>query len=1701
MTSGKDRDGRESQTPEPNVTTGPAVEPEPERPSSAPPPQPNLRPPSILPPAPAKPTPDSPEQKYTFKSFDHDMEDTPTSVNEVPSELLAGLRQQANEHHEDSALHLLADLEAAQQASEDGGENNRSVAARVPESIFGEPPPSPLGDESTVRMDLHDLSAPPDAKDAPTMEPDRGAHAALRTVHPRRRRRETLPLVGSGQAVEERRRALLEALADTQEGPERAQLLMAAAEIAAAHRAGFEHLVQRAHEAHPSDVYALRTLRRQALRDGNLTSALRHVELETALPASQEQRRTQQHLIHELEDRLGMVPQIRVQPENEKQAPAEDPVGALLHIRRVLRQKNAHKVADRLRDLGNGAQAEVRRALLEVSAQWYESVGQKQQALTRLDEAQATEPDRSPPFHVGISRARLLLEQGDVAQTAEVLENLASHTPAGVVRDAIRHRIASVLQHERRDPAAAARKLEENQDDSSPVDPRISQLQIEGALLDGSTKQLGEHLAEANTRLSRQERALLWVELARLLNGEQDHEGAWVALQKASKISRNLASATMERERTLRHLSSQPGSDERPDPEVHIKDADLLQHVARVIVRKDDPTQEHGAITKAIAAGLEPEALNALRIDVDAPCGNDAGVAAGLREQLLNAPPEHRVGPGLALVDAADRASQSRTTLPLLEELAPLSAAAFLSLSQRYLRTGRPGKSAELWQRARHGSSTIFHAFRFRHAAQMLKEAGLHHQSALELCLKAIPDYPPALWADGAAWDAAQWLSAAEHTSSQELRARWLLTAADNQSRERSPQTRINALPHVNDDPLLAFSLLLSRTLMKSSEYALVSRYLYDRLTPTTRQSFAISTAEALYLGEQPETALKLLEPEHLLDADQPLASEVRNAILQDTGNGLDMAEALSDEARRAKASQRANLLLELAFVDEHIRGEPTTALTAYRAATQTMPDAPASAREHVVDALLGITRTSSGRSTSGEIWRLADHLPAGADARATRWLAMALMRGQQSVDAAHPLEDRDPASAQVTPEDGGNWLLRRHLERDDLKLEGRAKLLEMGAQRASEGPERTEATLRAAEHWLEAGHPERAVDLLQGPGVQLEGHSFALETLAKAVSQTGEWSAAHSIRAKAASSAYAPERSARLWYECGASAEHNIRDLGLAITAWKNVLAIDPMYRDAASRLTRCLKAEGRTDELAHVLEDQLLLSGDDEHRRQVLLQITQIQFDQGNLPLAREARLELLKLDSNDVESLRVVCELELELELWTDAASHLVQLAQHRRNREELRWTFQSLANLYIHHMPDPTRAIAALKRLRKISPNDLHAMEQLADLYKAQGDLGSEVEVLHDMCRHEQNVDTVVQHHLRIIDRMHQQGDRGGVVEHISLVRKRFPTVARAIQGIEAFYVETGAGGAREAFLRDSVHNMQQRLLHAPTDPSAWFMLGELCIKLGHLRAAEQVHQAAAALGIATTEPPEGKNKSPTSLFPQTKKITHLAPPSLSPWTQRFLELVGPVALQWTEGGWDGTGEKLHSKTLLDVIHKAFDQAVGRAPKKVLIHGELPAPVYYEHHRDTLVLHGGWSQTLSTRAISFLVYREIFETYSGAKLASQCDDKTWRELITIAQGRLTMEDEPLKRKLLKAFKRDEKRDFEELSKSTVSVPQRSVIQRATRDWTNRIALCTTRQVAPAIEAILAATPTRPVPDNSEAMNLILFSVQPHYLDWLE
>ncbi|MCA9608151.1 MAG: hypothetical protein KC619_21225 [Myxococcales bacterium] len=235
-----------------------------------------------------------------------------------------------------------------------------------------------------------------------------------------------------------------------------------------------------------------------------------------------------------------------------------------------------------------------------------------------------------------------------------------------------------------------------------------------------------------------------------------------------------------------------------------------------------------------------------------------------------------------------------------------------------------------------------------------------------------------------------------------------------------------------------------------------------------------------------------------------------------------------------------------------------------------------------------------------------------------------------------------------------------------------------------------------------------------------------------------------------------------------------------------------------------------------------------------------------------AKAALRSALALRSEDVVALRKLADISLEDEDWRGAAEVLIRIARIRKEREELRWVFFTLGDIYDRHMPDPRRAEAAYLRVLKLFPRDLPAMERLAALYEGQKVHDKAAEVLEELSKAEVDPERNRAHRLRLAALYEAAGDARKTEATLEEARRNAATDLVVVRELADFYQRQNATNALAMHLRRAVNDFRHAIESDLGDAAAWPGLIEVLRWGNQTDAAAVAASAAQALGIVDVE---------------------------------------------------------------------------------------------------------------------------------------------------------------------------------------------------------------------------------------------------------
>ena len=250
-----------------------------------------------------------------------------------------------------------------------------------------------------------------------------------------------------------------------------------------------------------------------------------------------------------------------------------------------------------------------------------------------------------------------------------------------------------------------------------------------------------------------------------------------------------------------------------------------------------------------------------------------------------------------------------------------------------------------------------------------------------------------------------------------------------------------------------------------------------------------------------------------------------------------------------------------------------------------------------------------------------------------------------------------------------------------------------------------------------EHGAVERAVETLRAALGLRSDHPEALARLDEALTALGyheELAGVLQTRASVAEDdterVELLRRQARLYEEVLVRPED-------AESAWKSLLEVEPSDKEALSRLSRVYEASGSTRELIDVLERQVDASMDEQERRDLRMQLANLQRETMKDRAAEIDVLRSLLMDAPADDDAMAALARALEAEgRHAEAADVVSERAALTQNEERRASLVLDVARMYAGPLEDLAGALERYEQVLAIMPNQDGALSDLVGLAK-------------------------------------------------------------------------------------------------------------------------------------------------------------------------------------------------------------------------------------------------------------------------------------------------------------------------------------------------------------------------------------------------
>jgi len=1233
-------------------------------------------------------------------------------------------------------------------------------------------------------------SRPPDPSDL-------GAQAAQRTVFQHSSRREALPLVGATREARARRIELLEALADRAVGSARARLLTSAAEIheQLGNPGDAVRSYQRALQADARDVVVLRALRWHAMQRDDWVAAAATLEKEAGLDLSAADRASALKLLATIQlSKLGDPAAAEQSANHASQLCRDDFVARILTASARLARGDAVRAAEALVDAAERwPHADAQANMLVHAAELAERAGALERAKATYGRALELQP-MLLAAHLGLIRSARGLGASECAiESLRAAAESASKPIAAALR-----RTAAGLAHR----GATLAILE-------PADDIASRWTLaEAAAITGDTSRAIDALDTAPTNPSPETQALSGARRARFHAELGDHAG----FERAARDAQHEASLA------------------------------AYLDASRCVVTTDakNRSEAEGWLERQSAEAVGASS-SMVQTDDAARRGDRSSFMTSLERELDESPEHLAAGAALAIAELADvtGVTDRQSVLLRAEERAPGDSTirgALLAVDDDLERCARR------WIEEGEATRGARSAFAFTMGARFSPPGTESAIGACEAALSAEADYWPALWEleDRLGSPEAQAASSALQAAldpSDALSTRLRASIWTSSARGRLEHAEA-ALDADAPDPLLIehlFAAAGGATEGAADLMSLAARR-FDSVTYLERAADAYRTAGL------PGRAAEMLREASAAKPDDPsIRVQQKDAELQ-ASEFARLADAAMRRAREASSeAEQLSALAEVAEIDRLVRRDMQSARLSLQSIAEMRPEHIATARALEWDAL----RENDQERIRSSARRLSEILPPGSpDWLARQRLTLELLKTdpdviQSDIDRFLRGIDRglraDPGLARqvlgVAYAKGDSALGLQALEALLSSLHGEV--------------ERGALALDIVQTLQQMGEPERALQVLDSA----QSHPLAREAEARLLHASKRWREAVSAYQDAAARAKDSRRAASLWREAASILEEDLDDLDGAIDAWVCAANCDIAYLDVYRRLAALYRRRGELDSLALLTDARIDAGADTPTLVGLLLEKARQRRERGDLEGVIEALDECLELDPHHFPALKELVDTHRATRDWQGAAEALIRIARLNRSTAEQIWAFSELAETYDVHLRDLSRAEASLRRIAKLAPTHLEALDRLASILLRQDRALEAASLLHELVRRAGNDAQARDYRIRLAGAVEAAGQVRQAELMLEQLRAEQPTDPDVILSVADYYQRQGAGPAEAMHLNRAVSDLRSAIHTRPDDESLWTTL----VRVLHRRHGAGPASCAASAAIAIGHP--------------------------------------------------------------------------------------------------------------------------------------------------------------------------------------------------------------------------------------------------------
>lgn len=213
--------------------------------------------------------------------------------------------------------------------------------------------------------------------------------------------------------------------------------------------------------------------------------------------------------------------------------------------------------------------------------------------------------------------------------------------------------------------------------------------------------------------------------------------------------------------------------------------------------------------------------------------------------------------------------------------------------------------------------------------------------------------------------------------------------------------------------------------------------------------------------------------------------------------------------------------------------------------------------------------------------------------------------------------------------------------------------------------------------------------------------------------------------------------------------AKTKLRNNGVAIEVWQEVLTLDASNEEAISALESLFESEKRWNEMGEIMERRIALTEDANEQFQILQKLGALYSDKaGDTAKAIATWRRVLAMDPTFAKGVDALRKLFVESRDWealeayyadngmiADVVKLFEQLSKSLKSDEDKKAVLLRAAHVYENALGESDRAKSTLEKILTIDAKDAVAAKELTGYYESSSEyaeLAKMFEILHDAC---------------------------------------------------------------------------------------------------------------------------------------------------------------------------------------------------------------------------------------------------------------------------------------------------------------------------------------------------------------------------------